>query len=141
MKTLPNLIACLACLLLASCSTTVEKMTKNGPQGDTYLWVQNQIGGKATWQNSMGSSFAGDFEKSWADTMQTLGVAVIGWSQASVAKAKELTTRLEAGEITKRQAQEQAARIAEAELAAKAGATSEAIGAGAEITPITVTPP
>jgi outer membrane biogenesis lipoprotein LolB len=76
-----TLIASIACFLFVSCSTTIEKMTKNGPQGDTYLWVQNQIGGKATWQNSMGSAFAGDFEKSLADAVQAAGFAYAAWTR------------------------------------------------------------
>lgn len=102
-----TIIASLACLLLASCSTTVEKMTKNGPQGDTYVWFQNQIGGKATWQNSMGSSFAGDFEKSLADFVQAAGFMYSSWTALQQQLAKYSYEKLLAAEITKREFNQQ----------------------------------
>lgn len=113
MKTLLQLISVLACLLLASCSTTYEGMTKNGPKGDTYVWFQNQIGGKATWQNSMGSSFAGDFEKSFADAVQAAGVMYASWTALQRELGKYSYQKLLEGEITKRQFQEQMFKINE----------------------------
>lgn len=97
------IFASLACLLLVSCSTTIEKMTKNGPQGDTYLWVQNQIGGKATWQNSMGSAFAGDFEKSFADAVQAAGIMYASWTSLQRELGRYSYKKLLEGEITKRE--------------------------------------
>jgi hypothetical protein len=108
-----TLIASIACFLFVSCSTTIEKMTKNGPQGDTYLWVQNQIGGKATWQNSMGSAFAGDFEKSLADAVQAAGFAYAAWTSLQQQLAKFSYQKLLAKEITVRQFNEQMFKINE----------------------------
>jgi hypothetical protein len=111
MKAALQILASIACLMLASCSTTVEKMTKNGPQGDTYLWVQNQIGGKATWQNSMGSSFAGDFEKSLADVAQAAGFMYGAWTSLQQQLAKFSYEKLLAKEITQREFQKQLFQI------------------------------
>lgn len=113
MRTFATLFASLVCFLLASCSTTYEGMTKGGPKGDTYVWFQNQIGGKSTWQNSMGSAFAGDFEKSFADAMQAAGVMYASWTSLQRELAKFSFKKLEAGEITKRQFNEQLFKINE----------------------------
>lgn len=93
-------LTCLLCFCLSACSTTIERMTKGGPQGDTYTWLQNQIGGKGTWQNSMGSAAAFDLEKSLADTLQAV-VAVKGFSaQTKMELARQVTERYKAGQIT-----------------------------------------
>lgn len=111
MKPLLPLLA----LLLAACSTTIEKMDKGTPTGDHYVWVNNHMGSKVTWKTSMGSSYAGDSEKSFADLMQFFGIA----STNGLLKARELTQQHEAGQITLRERNAGLERIAMAEQRAK----------------------
>lgn len=129
-------------LAIASCTLQREEMFKGHPQkGTGYAYTVLQLGGQFAGESSSGTKAAVNNEGSFKDFMATLGVAVAGWSAASIQKAKEVTAQYTAGEITKREAAAQAAAIQQAEIAAKSAATSEAIGAGAEIAPITITPP
>lgn len=61
------------------------------------------LGGQATFLSSMGTSFAGDMQKSLADTVQAM-VAIRGldW-QGKIGLSKEVTSRYEMGQITIRQ--------------------------------------
>lgn len=111
----------------------------NGPKQYTYTVAQ--LGGTVAAESSSGSKLAANNENSWQVFMQTLGVAVGGWQLASVQKAKEITTQFQAGEITKQQAQAQAAHLAEAELAAKGAATSEALPLAEQVIVNPITPP
>ena len=109
----------MALFALCGCTIQYEDMAKNNPtRGDRYKYVVAQVGGQVTAKSSMGTSLAADDQKSFADFMQAAGVAVAGWTQASVSKAKEVTSRFEAGELTKQQAQAQLAAIRQAEIAA-----------------------
>jgi hypothetical protein len=92
-------------------------------------------------KTSNGSEYNHALTASFKDFLQTLGVAYAGWTAASIQKAKEITAQLQMHEITQQQAQQQMFQLQQAELAAQGAATSEAIGAGAEIAPITITPP
>jgi hypothetical protein len=149
-------------LLLCSCAATEELMIGQGrgldaPAGTkipnnpalvaamagnkVYRTRHIYLGGDHIVKTSSGSEYNHALTASFKDFLQAMGVAVIGWTQASVAKAKEVSTQFEAGQITKREAQAQMAAIQQAEIAAKGSATSEAIKAGAEIAPLQVTTP
>lgn len=162
MKRIHILLAMACAVLLSSCAATEELMIGQGhsiefPNGSripnnpalvaamagnkVYRTRHLFLGGDHIVKTSSGSEYNHALTSSFKDFLQTVGIAVIGWSQTSVAKAKEVSAQYESGQITKRQAQEQMAALQQAEIAAKAGATSEAIGAGAEIAPITITPP
>jgi hypothetical protein len=125
-----------ALLFLVSCSTTVEKMGKGGPQGDTYLWVHNQIGGQTTWKNSMGSAMAMDLQKSFADAVQALGLAYTSWTWLQRELGMFSFKKLQAGEITKRQFNEQMFKIDEMTIKAKEGVIHKSIDGGAELGPV-----
>lgn len=139
MKGFLTLLTVFAC---AGCTIQYEDMAKNNPaSGDRYKYLVAQVGGQVTSQSSMGTALAADNQKSFADFMQTAGVAFAGWTAASVQKAKEISSQLAAKEITKQQAAAGLKEVQLAELAAKGGATSEAIKAGAEVAPIVITAP
>lgn len=127
--------------VFASCSMQSEKMFKDGPNGTGYQYLVFQIGSQTAAESSSGAKYASNSEGSFKDFMQTMGIAFAGWTAASVQKAKEISAQVASREITKQQAQQQMAAIQQAELAAKSGAYSEALGAGAEATVGPVTPP
>lgn len=110
-----HLLTSLLCICLAACTTSLERMTKDGPQGDTYTWFHNQIGGQATWKNSMGSSGAADLVKSLADTLQAV-VAVKGFDATTKMElGRQVTERFKAGQITIQMRDKLMAAIATAE--------------------------
>ncbi len=113
-------LCAIAVLCLSACTLQVENMAKNNPtRGDTYSYMVGAIGGQIAAKSSMGTSLASDQQKSFADFMQAVGVAYASWSTASVQKAQEVTTQYQAGQITKRQAQQSLERISLAEIASK----------------------
>ncbi len=142
MKGFFTLLAAVVALSCVSCTNQLETMSKNKHTGQSnYVYYVGQLGGQVAAKSSMGTSLAADNQKSFADFMQTLGVAVAGWSQASIAKAKEVTSQFKAGQITKQQAQAQLAATQQAEIAAKGTATDSAIKAGAPINPLNINSP
>lgn len=139
---LRSTVAALALFLCASCTLQKEEMYKgHSEMGTAYKYVVFQVGGQGAFESSSGTKAAVNNEKSFADVMQTFGIAFAGWTAAGISKAKEITAQLAAKEITRQQAAQQLHALQMAELAAQEGATSQAIGAGAEIAPITLTPP
>jgi hypothetical protein len=124
---------------LAACTTQFESMKR--ADGSSYTYLLNKVGGQAAAESSSGTKLVVNDEGSFATFMQTMGVAFAGWTAASIQKAKEISAQVASREITQQQAQQQVHALQMAELGAKAGATSEAIGAGAEVAPVVITPP
>jgi hypothetical protein len=120
------LIALLLCSLLTGCLTfaTPTKLFAAGGKG-RYEGKEFSV----VWNN----------EKSFRDFMMMLGVAVMGWSQAAINEAKEVSARYAAGQITKREAAAHIAAIQQSQI--KAGLVGEAIKAGAPVTVAPITPP
>lgn len=104
-------------VLLASCVNQMERMTR--PDGSTYTYVYNQIGGAGTGSASSGTTATFDGQKSFQDFLAMVGVSVAAWSQTAVAKAKEVSAQYQAGQLTKQQAQQQMHALQMAELASK----------------------
>lgn len=116
-------------VLLASCVTQGERMTR--PDGSTYTYFYGQVGGAANATSSSGTSVTADLQKSFQDFLAMVGVSVAAWSQAAIAKAKEVSTQYQAGQLTKQQAQSQMHALQMAELASKERMA---------LTPVTATP-
>ena len=124
--------------LLASCAVTYEKM---GAQPKSYTFLAMQLGGAGESHGSSGAGHTFDGQKSFSDAL-VAGTLIAGsMAQKAVSVAKEATARNATIEATKVSQSKIAADLAAKELAAKGAATSEAIKAGAELTPITVTAP
>ena len=137
MRTLISLLLC-AVLPCVSC-TVYQSESHNGEKWARQTIVK--LGGKVMHQGSDGSSFSSDDEVSFEQFCQMAGVAVMGWSQVAVQRARSLADQFAAGQITKQQATASMERIALAQTAAKGEAVKTAAGAGAEFTPVTVTAP
>lgn len=125
--------------MVVSCVSQMERMTR--PDGSTYTYHYGQIGGAGTGNSSSGTSATFDGQKSFQDFLAAVGVSVVAWSQASIAKAKEISAQYQAGQITKQQAQQQMHTLKMAEAAGKGQAYGAALEHGAVPTVGTVTPP
>ncbi|WP_009964057.1 hypothetical protein [Verrucomicrobium spinosum] len=116
-------------VLLASCVVQGEKMQR--PDQSSYTYFYGQLGGAANATSSSGTSITADLQKSFQDFLAMVGVSVAAWSQAAIAKAKEISTQYQAGQLTKQQAQSQMHALQMAELASKERMA---------LTPVTATP-
>lgn len=106
-----------------------------------YRYRQFLLGGDHIIKTSNGSEYNHALSKSFADFLQMVGVAVVGWTQAAVAKAQLIHDQYALGQITKQQAQQQMADLAGKQLAAKGGAYTGALEHGAVPTVGPVNPP
>lgn len=137
MKILHILLA--ACVCLASCVAHDEQMV--AANGNTYRYRGVYVGGEHDVTTSNGSRYTHSLSASFKDFLQAVGVSISTWSLLGQQKAMYTFKKYEAGQITQQQANAQMAAIQQAEIAAQGQATSEAIGAGAEIAPLVITPP
>ena len=131
-------------LLMCLCSScSFYQHEASSASGNRVKDMIVKVGGTASMRSSDGSSFVSDDQASFRD----LTTAAVGLAAAGASKATAL-----AREATSRNAATQAASVSKADIAAKAAteqariaaqgaATSEAIGAGAAITPVTTTAP
>lgn len=129
------LLPCMA----VSCVSQVERMKR--PDGSEYFYAYHQLAGAGTGSASSGTTAAFDGQKSFQDFLTMVGVSVAAWSQAAIAKAKEISARYTAGQITKREAQAQMAALQQAELAAKTGVTTKAMDMGSVPAVNAISPP
>lgn len=135
-----GIFLCLLCSLLFTSCTFYghEARSKNGNYERDILV---QVGGTASHRGADGSSFAVDNQASFQQFLQAAGIGITTWSAAHQQAAKYAFQQYQEGQITKRAAQKQLADLQKAELAAKGKAYDTAVGAGAEATVGTVTPP
>ena len=135
--------AALSLLMCLLCSCTFYQHEASSASGNHVKDMLVKVGGTASQRSSDGSSIATDDQTSFRDfTTAAVGIAAAGASKAT-ALAREATSRnatTQAAAVSKADIAAKAA-TEQARIAAQGAATSEAIGAGAVVNPITVTPP
>ena len=135
-------LALFLALFLVSC-TGYEHLAYSAKTGNYERDRLVKFGGTASQQGADGSSLATDDQASFQVAAQGLGAYGAGLVASSVQKAKETTAQVASTNAAKVQisAQQATAQQAAATTAARASTTSQAISAGAPLSPVTVNPP
>ena len=142
-----RLFSFILCVCLSSCAPFV-RVTKDGSVTISQGFAA-KVAGAATKVKTADGLEITQVTKGFNGTevlntaIMAGGAAYAAGASAAVAKAREVTSQnatTQAASVTKADIAAKAA-TEQASIAAKGAATSEAINAGAQVTPVTITPP
>lgn len=140
MKRLANIMLALA---LVSCVEGVDYSAENGKKKE-HLAIKRIWGGTETWRTAGGFEWTGDRVENTAQLIQAGAAIGTMGLQALIKYIGDVTTRLADANLTLRQRDQLMSnlRLAQSELAARAGVTTEAIRAAPQqVGPINVNAP